>query len=146
MPEQYLRLIETNAGSRLLRREEKWLILGTCVISEHPQAIKEIEGEYDTFLHVCLESIHMNMIETKLAAMVKMKNPREIGVLTVDGSPHCVQLHYIVEDLLKYFQESFEVKHFVISSKKVHQISSDSVKVSRHLWKIEKLKQTPKKE
>lgn len=141
MQEQYLRLMETNAGSHLLKREGKWLIIGTCVILEHPQIIKEIAEKYDTLLHVCPESFHMNMIETKLAAMVKIRNPKEIGIITVDGSPHCVQLHYIAEDLLKYFKEDFEVKHFVISSKKVYHISSESVKTSRHLRKVERYKQ-----
>jgi len=138
MQEQYLRLMETNAGSHLLKREGKWLIIGTCVIVEHSQIIKEIVEKYDTLLHVCPETVHMNMIETKLAAMAKIRNPKEIGIVTVDGSPHCIQLHYIAEDLLKYFKEAFEVKHFVISSKKIYQISSESVKISRHLRKVER--------
>ena len=131
--------METNAGSHQLKREGKWLIVGTCVIKEHPEIIKDIESRYDSYLHVCPEVFHMNMIETKLAAMVKIKHPSEIGVLTVDGSPHCIQLHYIGEDLLKYFQESFKIKHHVISSKTIHEISNISVKTSRHLWKIERM-------
>ena len=141
MSDRYLRLMETNAGSHLLKRDGKWLILGSCVITEHPQIIKEITNKYDTILHVCPEAFHMNMIETKLAAMVKIKNPKEVSVVTVDGSPHCIQLHYIIEDLVKYFQEKFEAQHFVISSKMLYQINNKSVKASRHLLKIERFLQ-----
>jgi hypothetical protein len=81
----------------------------------------------------------MNMVETKLACMVKIHQPTEILVLTVDGSPHCFQLHVIAEDLRRYFGLDTVVNHLVIEHGKIHSVDGAVVKTARHLNKVQRL-------
>ncbi len=81
----------------------------------------------------------MNMAETKLACIVKIHQPTELTILTVDGSPHCFQLHVIAEDLRRYFDLDTAVKHLVIERGKVYAIDRVAVKTVRHLHKVQRL-------
>lgn len=81
----------------------------------------------------------MNMVETKLACIVKIHQPVELFVLTVDGSPHCLQLHVIGEDMLRYFNFNLEVKHMVVERGKPIPIDAVVVKTARHLHKVQRL-------
>ncbi|MCK5302814.1 MAG: hypothetical protein KAJ96_06725, partial [Candidatus Thorarchaeota archaeon] len=63
----------------------------------------------------------------------------KVTVLTVDGSPHCVQLHFVVEDLKSHFTQDIETAHFVVEKGKVHQVSPKAVKRARHLSKLESM-------
>jgi len=130
-----LDLMRTNAGSSKVREKKRWLIVGSCVIDENPELLSKINA--DVIMRVCLETIHMNMVETKIIAMVQLSRPDSIAVLTKDGSPHCVQLHYVLEDLRKYTKHDVKIEHYVIYKGKLKKISDESVKLSRYLSKIE---------
>ena len=131
-------LLSTNVGSSLLRESKHLLIVGSCLLQEHPKIVEEY-SQGRVCLHVCLETYHMNMAETKLACIVKVHQPTEIVVLTVDGSPHCFQLHVVAEDLYRYFNLESLVQHVVIEHGKTHVVSGESVKTARHLHKVQKL-------
>ncbi len=127
-------LMSTNAKGRFIRGK-KLLVFGSCVAKEHPEFLEKF-GDY-TKLSFCPEKEHINMAFYKLIAMISVAE--ELVILTVDGSPHCVQLHYIAEELLKYSEKKFAVKHFVIEKGNIVGISSRSVRLSRYLSKIEKM-------
>ncbi len=131
-------LLSTNVGARYLRQSNQFLIVGSCLLQEHPKILEEFVKDR-VCLHVCLETYHMNMVETKLACMVKIHQPTELLVLTVDGSPHCFQLHVIAEDLRRYFDLDTGVKHLVIERGKVYSIDGVTVKTARHLHKVQRL-------
>ncbi len=131
-------LLSTNIGARYLRQSNQFLIIGSCVKQEHPKILEEYAKDR-VCLHVCLETYHMNMVETKLACMVKIHQPTELLVLTVDGSPHCLQLHVIAEDLRRYFNLETLVNHLVIEHGKVQVIGGATVKTARHLHKVQRL-------
>ena len=136
---EVLPLMSTNAGSKKLKRDGSWLLIGSCVLTEHRELFEKIKDAYDTFLHVCLEETHINMAEAKLAAMVKLSKPSKITALTVDGSPHCIQLHYLVEDLKKYYSLDLETRHLVIYKRDLIEIETEAVKASKYLSKVQKL-------
>lgn len=81
----------------------------------------------------------MNQAGFKIGSIVKYSNIKKVTVLTVDGSPHCVQLHYVVEDIKRHFAPDIETGHFVMEKGKLFEITADSVKRSRHLSKIQKM-------
>jgi hypothetical protein len=91
-------------------------------------------------LHVCLEETHMNHAGYKIASMVSNAKLSSLTVLTVDGSPHCVQLHYLIEDIRSHFTPNIATQHFVVEKGEILEVSPDSVKKSRHLSKIEKMR------
>ncbi len=133
-------LMRINVGDKRLRKKDKLLIIGSCM-DRFPEIVKEYsEKDGDqAVLHVCLEETHVNQAGFKIGSIVKYSGISEITALTVDGSPHCVQLHYVIDDVKRHFAPEIETKHFVVEKGKVHEISTDAVKRSRHLSKIQKM-------
>lgn len=130
-----MNLLEVNAGSRYVRGENI-LIYGSCIENEHPWILKETSKDKNP-LSICLEKEHMNAVVYKLASMFKLSYPpNEFTVLTIDGSPHCIQLHYAVEEACKLTGQKIPIKHLVILNRKVFDISPYTVKLSRYLSKI----------
>jgi hypothetical protein len=134
------RLIDLNAKSRLLRGCRKILIVGRCVEVEHPDVYKRfVESGYCP-LSVCLEAEHVNMVGFKLAGMLRRGVYEEVSVLTVDGSMHCTQLHWMVEEVFKVVNpENVKRRHFVIHEGELLEVSHEAVKASRFLSRVEKL-------
>ncbi len=127
-------LMSTNAKGRNVRGK-KLLIYGTCV-EEKPEFLKQFE-DY-TKLSFCPEKEHINMAFYKLMAMFSVA--KEAVILTTDGSPHCVQLHYIAQEILKYSARKIPVRHFVINNGKMIEVEEEDIKLSRYLSKIKKLR------
>lgn len=133
------RLIDINAKSRIFRDKKKLLIIGRCVELEHPEILEKFKNEY-ALLSVCLEAEHVNMVGFKLAGILARGKYDEVSVLTVDGSLHCTQLHWMVEEVIKILRgNSIKRRHFVIYHGKLYEVSVKAVKTSRYLYKVHKL-------
>ena len=130
--------LTTNVGDREIMKAKKLILYGTCIAEKHPKILKEY-SEGKVALSVCLERDHMNMVAFKLATMVKSAKLEEITVLTVDGSPHCVQLHQAVSEVNRLFDEPPSTRYFVVEHGRIHEIDVKTVKASRFLSKISKL-------
>ncbi len=133
-------LMRINVGDKRLRDKGKLLLVGSCM-DRFPEIVKEFSKRDggQAVLHVCLEETHVNQAGFKIGSIVKYSGISEITTLTVDGSPHCVQLHYVIDDVKRHFAPEIETKHFVVEKGKVHEISTNAVKRSRHLSKIQKM-------
>ncbi|OYT38985.1 MAG: 4Fe-4S ferredoxin [Desulfurococcales archaeon ex4484_58] len=134
------RLIDVNAKSKLIRDKDKLLIIGRCVEIEHLGILnKYIEQGY-AVLSVCLEAEHVNMVGFKLASILARNDFSEVTILTVDGSMHCTQLHWMVEEVFKIMRPaSIKRKHIVIYKGRECLIDEKTVKISRFLYRIQKL-------
>jgi len=133
-------LMRINVGDKRLRDKGKLLLVGSCM-DRFPEIVNEF-SERDggqAVLHVCLEETHVNQAGFKIGSIVKYSGISQITALTVDGSPHCVQLHYVIDDVKRHFAPEIETKHFVVEKGKVHEISTNAVNRSRHLSKIQKM-------
>jgi len=75
----------------------------------------------------------------KLATILKTAKPKDVRVLTIDGSPHCLQLHFVVEQAKNIARSDAKVAHYTIVHGKPFQISPEAVRTARHLPQIEKL-------
>jgi len=137
---EWQHLMPTNVGDKRLRNKGKLLLVGSCM-DRFPEIVKEFSDRDggQAVLHVCLEETHVNQAGFKIGSIVKYSGISEITALTVDGSPHCVQLHYVIDDVKRHFAPEIETKHFVVEKGKVHEISTNAVKRSRHLSKIQKM-------
>ena len=133
------KLIDINAKSRLIRNSKKLLIIGRCVEVEHPEALElGVLRDYAK-VSVCLEEEHMNMVGFKLAGVLARSSYEEVAVLTVDGSPHCTQLHYMVEEVCKIVSDPPKRRHYVIEGGDLIEVPAEAVKTSRYLSKVAKL-------
>ncbi|MEM2924615.1 MAG: hypothetical protein QXJ68_02870 [Methanocellales archaeon] len=127
-------LLSTHVKSRYI--SEEILIFGSCTAIEYPEILEEFKS--DIKLHICLEKFHVEQAAWKIAMIARENEIKSIAVLTVDGSPHCLQLHFALEDLRKLFP-NLKIRHYVIEKSKLLEISSEAVRTSRHLSSIEKL-------
>ena len=137
----HLGLMSTNVGDKRLREKGLLLIVGTCMHSRYPQIVKEFEEKDggQALLQVCLEETHANQAGFKIGSIVRYSNIKRITALTIDGSPHCVQLHFLIEDIKRHFTPEVGVLHYVIEKGEVHKIDSAAVKRARHLSKLQSM-------
>ncbi len=134
------RLIDVNARSRIFRDKRKLLIIGRCVEIEHPEILEKFPQNEYGILSVCLEAEHVNMVGFKLLGILARGDYEEVSVLTVDGSMHCTQLHWMVEEVFKIGRyRNISRRHYIIYHGKIYNVSTDAVKTSRYLYKVDKL-------
>ncbi len=132
-----MELLSTNVKSKVLK-EGPLLLYGTCIEAEAPEAFREFsKGRIP--LSVCLHKEHMDKVGFKIATIIMTSDPKEITVLTVDGSPHCLQLHLAAEQAKRIAKSEVNIRHFVIEEGKLVEVSRNAVETARHLSRIQKL-------
>ncbi|NWF96646.1 MAG: hypothetical protein HXY34_10945 [Candidatus Thorarchaeota archaeon] len=132
--------MSTNVGDKTLRSAGHLLVLGSCLTSRFPEIVEGfLSGDHSPVpVEVCLEETHMNMAGYKLASIVSYAGIDKLTALTIDGSPHCVQLHYLIEDIKRHFAPQVQTAHFVVEKGETHSVSPEAVKQSRHLHRVER--------
>ncbi|MBR2544205.1 4Fe-4S ferredoxin [Candidatus Saccharibacteria bacterium] len=126
-----LDLVSTNVYSKDL--SSKLLIAGTCTLVEWPELVKQV-GKDSTILTVCLESTHLNTTIEKIASILAKGDIEEITVITKDGSPHCIGLHFAVEWALKMTKsDRTKVNYYVIEHGTLRHVPAERIKEKRHL-------------
>lgn len=132
-----MELLSTNVKSQFFR-EGSLLLYGTCVKAEAPGVFREF-SKGRTPLSVCLEMEHMDKVGFKIATIFMTSDPKEMTVLTMDGSPHCLQLHLAAEQAKRIAKSEVNLRHFVIEKGESVEVSQDAVETARHLSRIQKL-------
>ncbi len=120
------------------------LLYGSCV----PQQFKKYLQKFTKGripLSACLQEQHMDNLGFKLATLLLYQPLKEITVLSIDGSPHCVQLHALAEQAKRISKSAVHIRHYVIEEGKLFEVTSDTVKTARHLSHIRKLENGAKK-
>lgn len=117
----------------------KILLYGTCVPQEHLRFLQRL-SKGKIALDACMQEEHMDRVGFKLATLLRYQPIKEIVVLTNDGSPHCVQLHFLAEQVKTVTGINVPIKHFVIEEGKLLEVTSDTVKKARHLSWIQATK------
>lgn len=132
-------IMSTNVGSKRLRASRKILLFGECIPTEHHTIFNHLVQERDLVpLGTCLETEHIAKIQSKLSTMIKVSKIQEVTVLTADGSPHCIQLHYAVREIQRHFAPDLKVRHYVIENGQLIKIDPRAITISRHLSRIQK--------
>ncbi len=115
------------------------VIVGSCLKFMEPKAYEKLTKLSNVIYDVCLEEIHINMVITKIIGMISRTNIEKIVFATVDKSPHCIQLHYIENEIKKSMDISnIEIVHYVAVNDNLIEISSETIKKSKSLSELEK--------
>lgn len=121
--------------------EDTMIIVGSCLQRMHPKAYDDLKKFSGKMYDVCLEDTHVNMVITKIIGMLCRVNVKKIIFASVDQSPHCIQLHYIENEIRKAMDIDYiEIVHYVAVHNKLVKIESDIVKKSKSLSELQKEK------
>ena len=131
-----MRLLETWVKAPFLKGASL-LLAGKCVQGVYPDLYKRF-AEGSTVLTSCPEAESAGSIMGKLASIITCSNPREIKVLTMDGSPHCFALHAALNQALFVTGLNIPSQHFVVVDGKAVEVSPDSVRLGRYLHLVQK--------
>lgn len=117
---------------------DKIIIIGSCLKSMQPKVFEKIQTMNMPIFELCLEQTHINMAITKILGMIRAKNIKKILFASVDKSPHCIQLHYIQDEILKL---GFKVEflNYVAVDGELIQITKDVISISKDLSKLNKI-------
>ena len=134
----YREFTSVNVCSKAVRESRKLLLYGECVRDEYPGIFGEF-SEGRVALAVCLEREHMNLVGFKLAGLLARLDLEELVVLTVDGSPHCIQLHFLAEEVERILGRGVHRRHFVVERGRALEIEPRFVRTARYLSRVRKL-------
>lgn len=114
---------------------DKFLIAGTCLYELYPDAMLRLSQEFDDHVvNICLEQFHYNQFFSKLIDILSLGKTKKVGFVTVDGSPHCVSLHYASKYLQRALKVDIEYIHYVIDQKgDIYKVERDVIDNSR-IW------------
>ena len=117
--------------------QETMIIVGSCLERMQPKAYKKLEKISDNIYDVCLEKEHLNMIVTKIIGMIARGKIKTIVFSTVDKSPHCIQLHYIIKELENAIDISnIEIINYVAVDNELIKIPLEVISLSKNLSKL----------
>ncbi len=117
--------------------EENIIIVGSCLPVREPKAFEALKKMSPNLYEVCLEKEHLNMVITKIMGMLARVNVKKLIFATVDKSPHCVQLHYVVKELEKAMDLSkVEIENYVAVDDKLVEIPMKVIGMSKNLVKL----------
>ena len=116
---------------------ETMIIVGSCMEQMQPKAFEELKNISNNIYDVCLEKDHLNMVVTKIIGMLARGKVKRLIFATVDKSPHCVQLHYVVKELENAIDLSnIEIVNYVAVDNKLIDIPIDVISLSKNLSKL----------
>ena len=121
--------------------EKTMVIMGTCLERMQKEAFRELQEISDDIFELCLETTHINMAITKILGMISRVKVDKIVFATVDKSPHCIQMHYIENEISKAFNlDNIQIVHYVAVNNQLVQISKQTISKSKNLCDLEKEK------
>ncbi|MBQ4557850.1 MAG: hypothetical protein IJA61_00535 [Clostridia bacterium] len=117
---------------------DKIIIVGSCLNVMQPKAFEELKNMNYPIFELCLEQTHINMAITKLLGMIRAKKISKVVFASVDKSPHCIQLHYLQDEITKL---GFEIEfiNYVAVDNKLIKINKETITLSKNLSKLNDL-------
>ena len=117
--------------------DETIIIVGTCLKSMQPNGYKKLEKISKNIYNLCLENTHINMAITKIGGMIRTGKVLNIIFATVDESPHCIQMHYIQDELREMMNlENINIKNYVVVNDELIEISPKLILLSKKLSEL----------
>ena len=114
------------------------LICGTCLPNMQPKAYEKLSKEFDTVVYLCLEKEHINMAVTKICGILSTGNVTKLTFASVNKSPHCIQLHYIKNEIKRIMNVDMlpEINNIVVENNEMYIIDDEILSLSKNLVKL----------
>ena len=80
------------------------------------------------------------MAITKICGIISTQNVSSITFASVNKSPHCIQLHYIKNEIRRVMDNDKlpEINNVIIENNELHKIDDESIILSKDLVKLSK--------
>ncbi len=116
----------------------KVLICGTCLFNMQQVGFEKIKKDYDTIVFLCLEHDHINMAITKICGAISTNNIKSITFASVNKSPHCIQLHYIKNEIERIMDKKKipPINNIIIQNNEIYEIDDNVLSLSKDLVKL----------
>lgn len=119
---------------------ETIIIVGSCLKRMQPEGFKELEKFSNNIYELCLEETHINMAITKIGGILRTKKIKKIIFASVDKSSHCIQLHYIQDELRKMMNlTNIEIENYVVVNNELVKIIPETISLSKNLKELSSL-------
>ena len=120
---------------------ETIIIVGSCLKSMQLEGYEKLQKISTNIYELCLEETHINMAITKIGGMLRTNKIKRIIFASVDKSPHCIQLHYIQDELRKMMDLSnVEIENYVVVYNELIKIDKETILLSKNLKELIELK------
>lgn len=115
------------------------IIVGSCLPNMDKEAYSKLLKISNNIYDLCLEETHVNMAITKVGGMLRTGKIKKIIFATVNKSPHCIQVHYIQDEIRKMMNlDNIEIINYVADNGNLVKISKDTISLSKDLVKLER--------
>ena len=117
--------------------DETIIIVGICLKYMQPKGYEKLEKISKNIYNLCLKNTHVNMAITKIGGMIRTGKVHNIIFATVDESPHCIQMHYIQDELREMMNlENINIKNYVVVNDELIEISPELILLSKKLSEL----------
>ena len=120
--------------------DETIIIVGSCLRIMQPEGFRKLEEISNNIYELCLEETHINMAITKIGGMLRTGKIKRIIFATVDRSPHCIQMHYIQDELRKMMKiDNIEIKNYIVVNNELEEITPNIISLSKNLLELKSI-------
>ena len=120
---------------------ETIIVVGSCLKNMQLDGYEKLQKISNNIYELCLEETHINMAITKISGMLRTNKIKRIIFASVDKSPHCIQLHYIQDELRKMMNlPNIEIENYVVVNNELIKISPEVISLSKNLKELTNLK------
>ena len=120
---------------------ETIIVVGSCLKNMQLDGYEKLQKISTNIYELCLEETHINMAITKIGGMLRTNKIKRIIFASVDKSPHCIQLHYIQDELRKMMNlPNIEIENYVVVNNELIKISPEVISLSKNLKELTNLK------
>ena len=121
--------------------EDTIIIVGSCLKNMQPKGYEKLKAISNNIYELCLEETHVNMAITKIGGMIRTGKIHKIVFATVDKSPHCIQMHYIQDELRKMMNiDNVSIINYIIVNNELIEISPEIISLSKNLFELKNQK------
>lgn len=130
-------MIKNLLKSNIYDVNETMVVMGTCLPNMQPKGYEKTKKLSENIYELCLEQTHIDMAITKIGGMLRTGKIKRIIFATVDKSPHCVQVHYIREELEKMMNlENIIIENYVVVDDELIKIKPETIALSKNLKEL----------
>lgn len=80
------------------------------------------------------------MAITKVCGMIRTGKVKKIIFASVDKSPHCIQLHYIQDEIRKVMDiKNIVIENYVLVDNEIIEITPEIISLSKNFKKLSKM-------